>query len=89
MRLANLVVAGDDARDDKLLWGPDANEVFSVRGAYNKICATNTQKNYLEWKKVWSLKVQQRIKLFVWLLAHRKLLTNQTRHKRHITDNPL
>lgn len=28
------------------------------------------------WKKIWQLKVQERVKSFVWMFGHDRLLTN-------------
>ncbi|CAN1297777.1 Putative ribonuclease H protein At1g65750, partial [Linum perenne] len=38
-------------------------------------------------KKVWSWQGPNRVKHFLWLVAHNRLLTNAERQKRHMTDN--
>ncbi|KAL2928004.1 hypothetical protein RDABS01_001753 [Bienertia sinuspersici] len=40
------------------------------------------------WRLVWSLPVQQRIRVFLWLTTHNKILCNANRLKRHLTDDP-
>lgn len=37
---------------------------------------------------IWQLKVQQRIRTFLWLLSHGKLLSNFSHWKRRIADSP-
>lgn len=41
------------------------------------------------WRKVWKLGVQQRIRVFLWVSAHGKLMTNLERWKRRMAANPL
>lgn len=49
MRLANLVVSDDEAREDKLKWGADSNGTLIHReGAYNKLCGTNSTWHWIE-----------------------------------------
>lgn len=88
-RLASLVVSGDASKEDKLLWGDDPNGIFTIKKAYHKLCTNNPAVNRPGWKKIWALKVQQQVRMFVWLLAHGKLLTNQVRLKQHLTANPI
>ena len=37
------------------------------------------------WSSVWKLKVHPKIKTFVWLLYHGKILTNEERMRRRMT----
>jgi len=41
------------------------------------------------WEWVWKLKIPQRIKLFVWLLLHGRLLTNSERYRRRLCMSPV
>ncbi|KAK9025335.1 hypothetical protein V6N11_038204 [Hibiscus sabdariffa] len=38
------------------------------------------------WKWVWKLQVPQRVRVFLWLALHRRLLTNVERTRRHLTS---
>ena len=40
------------------------------------------------WSLIWKLKVSQKIQMFVWLLYHGKILTNEERMRRRMTDDP-
>ena len=40
------------------------------------------------WKQIWKLQVPQKIRLFLWLLYHEKILTNNERMRRGLTSNP-
>lgn len=39
------------------------------------------------WWRVWRAKTQQRVKIFAWMFARRRILTNAERQKRHLTSN--
>ncbi|KAL7246634.1 hypothetical protein ACSBR2_001688 [Camellia fascicularis] len=41
-----------------------------------------------DWSWTWKLKLPQKLKSFMWLILHRKVLTNELRHKRGFTGNP-
>src|SRR4051812_40785427 len=38
--------------------------------------------------KIWRLKVQKRVKEFMWILAHDRILSNWSRWKRKLAMNP-
>lgn len=40
------------------------------------------------WKLIWGLRVQTRIRYFLWLLAHDRLLTNKGPWRRGLAPNP-
>lgn len=39
------------------------------------------------WRLVWKLKEQERVKVFLWELAHGKILTNEARQRRGLASN--
>ncbi|KAK8613909.1 hypothetical protein V6N13_101663 [Hibiscus sabdariffa] len=39
-----------------------------------------------KWRKIWALRVPQRVRVFMWLAAHQSHLTNVERVKRHLAD---
>lgn len=41
-----------------------------------------------KWDLVWKMAIQQRVKTFVWLILHDRLLCNSNRLKRNLTDDP-
>jgi len=40
------------------------------------------------WKQIWKLQVPQRMRFFLWLTTHDRLLTNTHRVKRGLVDDP-
>ncbi|CAN1841320.1 Putative ribonuclease H protein At1g65750 [Linum perenne] len=85
-------IAGMDApenndADDEMIWGPDPKGKFSIASAYEILAANQSETEEYLWKIVWRWKGPNRIKFFLWLATHNRLLTNLERKKRHMTDS--
>ncbi|KAK8516598.1 hypothetical protein V6N12_049321 [Hibiscus sabdariffa] len=74
----------DDA--DICCWRWDRQ--FSVSSAYEKLMANRWSAPHPFWKKVWSLAIPQRLRLFIWLTLNQKLMTNVERARRGISESP-
>ncbi|CAN1836022.1 Putative ribonuclease H protein At1g65750 [Linum perenne] len=74
---------------DALVWGLEPNGLFSVRSAYLMITDNAEAPSDSMWRYIWDWKGPNRIKHFLWLASHRKLLTNEERGKRHLTTQVL
>lgn len=61
---------------------------FSVSSAYEVFVGLSKENQWSGWKQIWRLRVQQRVKVFVWLATHERLMTNFNRWKRGLTQNP-
>lgn len=59
--------------------------MFTIRSAYLMLRRENINDTWKGWKRIWRLKAQERIKVFMWLLAHDKTLTNWSRWHRQIS----
>uniref|UniRef100_A0ACD5UP38 Uncharacterized protein n=1 Tax=Avena sativa TaxID=4498 RepID=A0ACD5UP38_AVESA len=80
-----------DSMDDNLAWHFDPKEVFSVKSAYKlgvmlrdrmkgreAACSReSTQDSVVKfnWKKIWDLRAPNKLKMFVWRLAHNSLVS--------------
>lgn len=60
------------------------DEAFTVRKAYEKTRVANRQPLWPGWTRILKLKIQERIKTFMWLLAHEGLLSSYIRCKRKV-----
>ncbi|CAN1751084.1 Putative ribonuclease H protein At1g65750 [Linum perenne] len=76
-----------DAGEDGMIWGPDPRGFFSIKSAYNIITTTRDIPTQNTWKVIWNWKGPSRVKHFLWLAAHDRLLTNAERHRRHMTED--
>lgn len=52
---------------------------FSVKGAYLLEMGDVGGKSWQGWKRIWRLRVQQRVHVFIWMVAHDRILTNYRR----------
>ncbi|XP_026459958.1 uncharacterized protein LOC113360696 [Papaver somniferum] len=62
-----------DTGEDYLIWKPDRRGKFSVKSAYNALCAEDVNNAIIGdtiptevWKTLWNFKVPHRVQLFIW-----------------------
>lgn len=68
---------------DAPTWIGTAVGTFSTASAYRII--SNQEADGRTWKWLWKAKIPQKLKCFLWLILHDRLLTNQLRFKRNMT----
>ncbi|CAN1145225.1 Putative ribonuclease H protein At1g65750 [Linum perenne] len=70
--------------EDVWVWGGEKNGCYSIRSAYSLIsCSMSVEQEDL-WRLIWKWQRPNKIRLFLWLSGHGKLLTNAERVRRHI-----
>ncbi|CAN1148060.1 Putative ribonuclease H protein At1g65750 [Linum perenne] len=72
---------------DDLIWGPDPKGWFSIKFAYEVLSSTSKGINESLWKTVWDWQGPNRVRFFLWLATHNRLLTNGERKRRHLPDD--
>lgn len=55
---------------------------FSVRSTYDIAARHSKTPKATKWNAIWKLKIPSRIKMFLWLVRHEKIMTNNLRVKR-------
>ncbi|CAN1165565.1 Putative ribonuclease H protein At1g65750 [Linum perenne] len=70
--------------EDELIWGPDPKGSFTLKSAYEIRAAINHLAISDPWRTVWNWQGPNRIRFFLWLVAHNRLLTNAERRRRHL-----
>ncbi|XVF01121.1 hypothetical protein REPUB_Repub04eG0060800 [Reevesia pubescens] len=80
-QLASFLI--NQSMDDHVYWIAASNGVFLVSSAY-KLLINSTLTNPI-WSKVWCLNIPYRIKYFIWLLLHDRLLTKEACVRRRIS----
>ncbi|XVF52811.1 hypothetical protein PTKIN_Ptkin05aG0048700 [Pterospermum kingtungense] len=60
---------------------------FSISSAYSLAIGGNTTPSDSLWMKIWKLKVPARIRSFLWLIKHNRVMCNEIRVKRGFTSN--
>ncbi|CAN1304300.1 Putative ribonuclease H protein At1g65750 [Linum perenne] len=73
--------------NDSFLWGMEPNGRFTIKSAYLLIKDINGGGDNSLWKKVWQWEGPEKIKQFMWLVSHGKLITNEERRRRHIATD--
>ncbi|KAL5766840.1 hypothetical protein ACOSP7_017457 [Xanthoceras sorbifolium] len=75
-RVANIYVQSINSGVDSIIWGLTQNGDFSLNSAYvNQFSFDDCPK--WKWDFIWNLKLPPRVQNFLWVLLHRKLLTNE------------
>ncbi|CAN1134502.1 Putative ribonuclease H protein At1g65750 [Linum perenne] len=79
----------DRLGEDIIAWGLEANGCFSVKSAY--LLLKDIEPNAYEspWRKVWSWEGPAKIRQFLWLVTHGKIMTNEERRRRHIAADAI
>ncbi|XVF31846.1 hypothetical protein REPUB_Repub17cG0029100 [Reevesia pubescens] len=82
-QLSSLLV--DISKDDQVIWGATSNDLFSVSSAYNLIFKPSTSNSILG--KDLENGCHPRIKHFLWLVIHDRILTRENCFKSGIVRN--
>lgn len=73
-------------RIDTCVWKLSSNGEFSVKTAYNSIVLGQDLPPW-KWEFIWKLHIPRKIKTFLWVLCHNKLLTIAQRVKRGLASS--
>lgn len=82
------VIDSNEGGTDQVGWLDPNGSVSSVKSAYELAEGNSEVGKWEGWKLIWHLKVQQCIKIFIWMLAHERILTNYYRWRRKHAQNP-
>ncbi|CAN1147354.1 Putative ribonuclease H protein At1g65750 [Linum perenne] len=85
--VAGMTPPNDSLGEDAWSWGGESNGKFTIRSAYNLITGSSSPPTGTDWKKVWNWRGPNKIRLFLWLASHNKLLTNEERRRRHLAGD--
>lgn len=73
---------------DLIYWKKGAKGKFTIRSALSIMRNESDNLDDDFWELVWTAPVQQRIRAFLWIISHDRLMGNANRYKRHMTDDP-
>lgn len=86
-QLSAFILREDEGSLDGLCWGPSPSGQFSVRTAYSLATDSESLPTNKIWKQILKIEVPQRIRAFIWLVYHGKMLSNMERAKRGFTSD--
>ncbi|KAK8476546.1 hypothetical protein V6N11_066594 [Hibiscus sabdariffa] len=72
---------------DAFAWNSTSSGIFSVASAYAHLLEPTWDIIDPKWSWVWSLAVTPRIRMFIWLVLKRRLMTNEERTRRGLTSD--
>ena len=78
-------------RPDKLIWLQNSNGMLSVKAAYQlitQIPPSPPSQAEVNWKKLWKLRLPERVKMFIWRIGSNSLPTRDNLLKRINIDDP-
>ncbi|CAN1807597.1 Putative ribonuclease H protein At1g65750 [Linum perenne] len=76
-----------DDREDEMIWGPNPKGKFSIKSAYEILDCSSLADAGNTWRTVWKWEGPSRIKHFLWLASHERVLTNAERCRMHIAQD--
>lgn len=88
LKMVSMVVRSEADAKDRLTWCEESHGVYIVGRAYRKLSSHTSTESWAGWKLIWQLRVQQRIRTFLWLLSHGKLLSYFNRWRRSMASSP-
>lgn len=88
LKHADVTIQLDARPVDRPRWMTVNNMAFSVRTAYQVLQRETTVEEWTGWKRIWRFEVQERVKVFLQLLAHDKVLSNWSRWRRMLSPSP-
>ncbi|CAL1353594.1 unnamed protein product [Linum trigynum] len=76
------------AEDDTIFWQNTSDGKFSTKSAFCMLQHAPNHQDQRLWKNIWQLPVPERVRCFIWLVAHERISCNAQRMARHITQDP-
>ncbi|CAN0903682.1 Putative ribonuclease H protein At1g65750 [Linum grandiflorum] len=74
---------------DSMVWGLETSGKFTIRTAYLLLKELKDEPEVPRWKSMWRWQGPNKITHFLWLASHNRLLTNEERGRRHLTNQVL
>lgn len=74
---------------DKVSWMNARSGKFTVNEAYMLTAEGSKDDGWEGWRMLWKMRIQQRVKVFAWIMVHDKLMTNSEGWRRRLTHSPV
>ncbi|XVF62794.1 hypothetical protein PTKIN_Ptkin09bG0036900 [Pterospermum kingtungense] len=77
----------DDHASDEIYWGQSVSGLFTVNSAYNLSTGIDSVHTDKFWEVIWHLQVPNRVRSFLWIVKHKRIMCNVERLRRGFTTN--
>ena len=85
LKIASMKLPALTDGEDYVYWGCSKTRFFTVKSAFNLIEGPKWDMEETKWNLIWNWKGPERVKVFLWLAMHDRLLTNVERVRRRLT----
>ena len=82
MKIASIKPPSLSDGEDSVYWGCSKSRLFTVKSAFSLLEESKWDIEDRRWSTIWKWRGPERVKLFLWLAMHDKLLTNVERVRR-------
>jgi len=86
--IASIEVHPSEDLEDQLICDGSRTGDFTIKSALSMIKPPMDVQVNQVWSRIWKLQAPQRIKFFLWLVAHERLMTNAHRVQRGLGLDP-
>ncbi|XP_050229329.1 uncharacterized protein LOC126678474 [Mercurialis annua] len=86
LTIVNIIPPDHSNGKDFMFWGFSNSGQFSTKSAYEFLDSDIGPGEDRRWSFVWNWPGPERVRFFLWLVAHDRLLTNHERRRRHLTE---
>jgi hypothetical protein len=80
-KIAALLPPGSNMGDDQQVCKENAMGIFSISEMYHALCDFDMNSTASVWHHIWRLKVPRRVRAFILLVNHDRLLTNDRKNR--------
>ncbi|XP_074298539.1 uncharacterized protein LOC141629436 [Silene latifolia] len=89
-KIASISLTEDPEMEDSLYWNGTSSGKFSLKSAlvFLRGHDTSSEPESIMWRTIWRIPVQQRVRMFIWLAAHGRVMVNVNRVIRNMGDDP-
>ncbi|GAU34558.1 hypothetical protein TSUD_219420 [Trifolium subterraneum] len=85
-KLFSIVPPKNNSAPDLRAWSGSTDGNFNIASAYTLLCHFNDEERDEGWLNIWRLQVPERVRSFIWLVRHNRLITNYRKSKMHLCD---
>ncbi|KAF7806607.1 putative ribonuclease H protein At1g65750 family [Senna tora] len=84
MKIASILPPNEQGKEDTLAWKGIGDGNFSVKSAYSMMKDVPRSEQRKIWSDIWKWRGPEKVRCFLWLCRHDRIMTNVNRKKRKL-----